>query len=195
MDANLPPLYGLILAGGQSKRMGKEKADLVYVDRPQHEITAELLSEFCEHTYFSTRKGQKLKVPQTSIADRFGPIGPMGGLLSAWDAHPGVAWLAVGCDMPFLDDTIIEHIVEARDSSYSATAYVSVRDGQVEPLCCIYEPSMQAELSKAREAKRYSLRDCLKRTRFKTLELMQPDGLDSVNTPGDYAKAKRRLQS
>src|SRR5262245_35426130 len=109
-----PPLYGLILAGGASKRMGTDKALLAYRGQPQLERSFQLLNTICEHTYVSVRADQsnepmRAKLPQ--IVDTLPAIGPLAGIASALLKHQDVAWLVVACDLPFLSRDAILHLV------------------------------------------------------------------------------------
>ena len=47
----------------------------------------------------------------------------------------------LACDLPFLADETLRHLIEHRDPSRLATAYRSSHDGLPEPLCAIWEPA------------------------------------------------------
>src|SRR5690606_4800666 len=93
------PLYGLVLAGGRSRRMGRDKAALAYQDGVPHvRRTADLLAGVCERVFVSCRADQangkgdpalaSLPDPVGRIPDTFDIGGPLNGILSALAAHP-----------------------------------------------------------------------------------------------------------
>lgn len=186
------PLFGLVLAGGASTRMQRDKAALTYHDKPQLQWAWELLNELTEAAFVSVRPDQALEplragLPQ--IVDRYEGIGPVAGILSALQAHPAAAFLVIACDLPFLDRRTLEHLIARRDPARVASAYRSARDGLPEPLCAIYEPQARAPI----EAFVRSGRDCPRKFLIQSdaLILGQPDprALDNVNTPEEYRAA------
>ncbi len=145
--ASVPPLYGLILAGGRSSRMGTDKALLKYHGKNQIEWTAERARAVCERVFLSVRPDQvddpaRAKLPQ--IVDQVADKGPIAGIMAAQAEAPHVAWLVLACDLPFVDEDTLRHLAAARDPSRVATAYRSTHDGLPEPLCAIFEPKSRA---------------------------------------------------
>ena len=109
-----PPseLFGLVLAGGRSTRMGRDKALLTYSDgRPQAVVTYELLQEFCGRVYLSVRTRRETLGEWPQLVDRYEEIGPMAGILTALDEHPEAAWLIVACDLPFLNRETLRQLL------------------------------------------------------------------------------------
>lgn len=177
--------------------MHRDKATLVYGGKSQLVRTAELVAAFCSSTYLSLRKGQSspaegLDLP--TIEDAFGEIGPLGGILSAFAARPNDAWLVVACDLPFLGEDTVQHLLHERDSDCIATAYRSAHDGLPEPLCAVYEPSAFQEMRRFwKEEEQLCPRKILIQTEPKLLEPIDHRALDNVNTPEDYDEAVTRL--
>src|SRR5262245_50263553 len=132
------PLYGLVLAGGSSTRMRRDKAALSYHGKPQLEWTWELVAGITDQTFVSARAEQAsepLRAAHPLIIDRLTGKGPIAGIAAAQDTHPEVAWLVVACDLPFLSRATLAHLLAHRDSQKLATAYRSTYDGLPEPLC------------------------------------------------------------
>jgi len=78
-------LYGLVLSGGKSTRMGTDKGLIEYHGVPQRDYLYDLLTKVCDETYISLRKEQEENVPfgfQT-LVDLNEFRGPYNGLLSA----------------------------------------------------------------------------------------------------------------
>ncbi len=190
-------MYGLVLAGGRSSRMQRDKAALPYAGRTQLERAVELVTPFVERVFVSVRPdqtGDPLRARFAQIVDTGDVAGPIAGIIAAQSRHPDVAWLVIACDLPLLDRETLEHLLRSRQSARHATAYRSSHDGLPEPLCAIYEPS-------SREAIRSyvaSGRDCPRKFLIQadTALLDQPDpgALDNVNTPKEYGSALYRVQ-
>jgi molybdenum cofactor guanylyltransferase len=190
------PLYGLVLAGGRSTRMQRDKAALEYAGRSQLERAVELITPLVERVFVSVRADQTsepLRARFAQIVDSGEVEGPIAGIIAAQSRHPDAAWLVLACDLPLLDQETLEHLLRSRRPERQATAYRSSRDGLPEPLCAIYEPS-------SREAIRAHItsgRDCPRKFLINadTALLAQPEpgALDNVNTPKEYGSATHRL--
>lgn len=189
------PLYGLLLIGGKSMRMGRDKWALRYGEHPQAHRVAELLAGCCERVFLSARvEQQSADLPDVPlIVDSIPSRGPTTGLLSAMTLHPEAAWLVVACDLPFLDNDTLADLIERRDPLRIATAYLSARDGLPEPLCAIWEPGATRRLLQATEEGTTCPRKVLIQSNPKLLELANPRALDNANTPGDFEEARRVL--
>ena len=186
------PLYGLVLAGGQSRRMGIDKATLRYHGKNQGEYCFELLSAHCEKVFISNRKEQASlkghrKFPQ--IHDSFRDMGPLGGILSAMVAYPQVAWLVLACDLPYVDKEIIETLIKKRNSLKIATAYVNTTGRLPEPLCTIYESKSRSHLLKFLNQGCESPREILTSCDIQLLNPMNKCSLVNVNDPEEYKRA------
>jgi molybdopterin-guanine dinucleotide biosynthesis protein A len=193
-----PPLYGLVLAGGRSRRMGRDKAALAYQDGVPHaRRTAELLAEVCERVFVSCRSDQDSDPALSGIekiADTFDIGGPLNGILSALKAHPGKAFLVAACDLPFLSAEALSTLVAARDSTKAMTVFENpLRDNFLEPLCAIYEPQY---VEQARAAMAQGLTCPTKIANALDVLRLHPDDalfLENANHPGDFAKALAQL--
>lgn len=188
-----PPLFGLVLAGGRSSRMGRDKAALPYGDdTPQLERAVALLGEHVERVFVSVRAdqaGDPLRARFAQIKDTHENIGPMAGLLAAQAQDPQAAWLVLACDLPLLDDASLAHLVGGRDAGRAATAYRSSHDGLPEPLCAIYEPRSQHALSAWVAAGKQCPRKFLSSADTALLDEPNPRALDNINTPAEYGAA------
>jgi molybdenum cofactor guanylyltransferase len=135
-------LFGLVLSGGKSTRMGADKGLIVYHDLPQREHLYQLLQQVCDESYLSLRKDQGAAVEgdYRILVDNDDYRGPFNGLLSAHKAYPDAAWLVLACDLPLLDLEALRELVAARDTSKMATAFALREHSLPEPLCAIWEP-------------------------------------------------------
>jgi molybdenum cofactor guanylyltransferase len=190
------PLYGLVLAGGRSTRMGSDKATLSYAGRAQLERAMALLTPHVRRAYVSVRADQRsepLRARFAQIADTRHGVGPIAGLLAAQAEHPEVAWLVLACDLPLLDEATLRHLVRERASGRMATAYRSSYDGLPEPLCAIYEPHSREPLHAYVAAGRDCPRRFLLSVDTELVDEPNPAALDNVNTPEEYRSAMTAL--
>lgn len=185
------PLYGLVLAGGKSTRMKRDKAALKYHGKGQAVAAYELLSQFCEKVFVSAREQQHIKNSFPKIFDKkkFSGIGPSGGILSAMTQYPKVAWLVLACDLPFVNGKTLKHLIRYRNSKKTATAYISRHDGLPEPLCAVYEPSARPIQLKFLKKGISCPRKILINSNLRLLTLKDKRSLDNVNTPKEYKQA------
>jgi molybdenum cofactor guanylyltransferase len=195
---NAAPIYGLVLAGGKSSRMQRDKAALSYHGRTQLDWAMELIRPFVARAFVSVRPDQTLdavraKYPQ--IIDTHENLGPIAGILAAQAAHPDVAWLVVACDLPFLDAATLKHLIWARQSDRIATAYRSSHDGLPEPLCAIYEPASRPAVTAYIASGKNCPRKFLIQSNAHLLEEPNPRALDNVNTPEEYGSAMSSFKS
>jgi molybdenum cofactor guanylyltransferase len=198
MSANdAPPIYGLLLSGGASRRMQRDKAQLAYAGEPQLLRTWRLLTAVTERAFVSVRSEQRddpLRASLPQIVDRYDAIGPAAGILSAQDTHPDVAWLVLACDLPLLDESTLRTLIEARDPTTNATVFASRFDHLPEPLCALWEPSSHALLRERVDAGSHCPRKALLMSRI-TLLPAPGDALDNINTPEEFAQMQRQMGS
>ncbi|MGH8178844.1 MAG: MoaD family protein [Steroidobacter sp.] len=192
-----PPLFGLILAGGASTRMQRDKAALSYHGKSQLEWAFELLSDVCAATFVSVRPDQRndaTRAPFPQIVDREPGGGPLAGISAALLEHPKAAWLVVACDLPFVTEATLRELIEHRDPQCVATAYRSAHDGLPEPLCAIWEPSARAPVLAYLASGKQCPRKFLTNSDALLLDLPDARALDNVNTVEEFSAANEALR-
>ncbi|MFQ3597484.1 MAG: NTP transferase domain-containing protein [Chloroherpetonaceae bacterium] len=188
-------LYGLVLAGGKSTRMGRDKGSIHYHGVSQRVFASRLLSEFCDAVFVSCRQEQvaTLEPELQPLVDAFENLGPTSGILTALHFKPDTAWLVIACDLPFLSHESLRRLVEARDASKVATAYQNPDDHLPEPLIAIYEPQSRAGLMAAVESGKNCPRKFLLNADCKFILPKTPDVIANINTPDEYRSALSKL--
>lgn len=191
-------LYGLVLAGGRSARMQRDKAALSYRQSTQLEAAMALLAPHVSRAFVSARADQAddpLRARYPRILDQHSDIGPLAGILAAQAEYPEVAWLVLACDLPYLDDATLQHLTRERRPERMATAFRSSSDGLPEPLCAIYEPASGPALLAHLAAGKACPRKFLIRADAALLKLPNPSVLSNINTPDEYAATVRALSA
>lgn len=191
--SSVAPLYGLVLAGGKSTRMGQDKGLIDYHGKPQRDYLKDLLAPFCVRTFISCRPDQVDDVSDP-LPDTIEGLGPMGAILSAFRAYPDVAWLVLACDLPLMQERAIENLVNHRAYSKVASAYKSPTDDFPEPLIAIWEPRAYPILLQFL-AQGYS---CPRKVLINsTIELLIADNveaLENVNAPDEMDRVMEKVR-
>lgn len=186
VNASRPDVSGLVLIGGKSSRMGRDKAAIEYHGQAQKDHLYQLLHSKLDAVYFSVRPGQEVTGP--SIEDAFPGLGPFGAILSYFQQHPDEALLVAACDLPGIHAEAIGYLLEHRNSSRMATAFLNPETGFADPLFTIYEPKIYPRMLQFLALGYSCPRKVLINSDIEILEVPDPDWLQNVNTPEDFAK-------
>lgn len=188
-----PVIKGLVYAGGQSMRMGRDKGAIDYHGKPQREHVADLLSEVCDEVYMSVQPGSDIDTRYARLEDSFMGLGPYGGLLSAFRHDPNAAWLALACDVPLVDQHVLKLLTEQRDTSKFATCFHSPATGHPEPMITIWEPRMYQRLLYFLSIGHSCVRKVLINSDINELHAPSPEVLTNVNTPEEYEQVQQLI--
>jgi molybdopterin-guanine dinucleotide biosynthesis protein A len=194
LNNNRAPLYGLVLAGGKSTRMGTDKAAIIWHTKEQHYYVADMLLPFCADVYISCRPEQQSDIDPAykTIPDSVNGSGPIIAIMSAFKVHPHAAWLIVACDLPLLDKATIDYLIQNRDTNKIATTFRSPFDSLPEPLITIWEPCSRNLLQPYLNDGFKCPRKLLIRNEEEVSILIppNPDALLNANTPEDAIKVR-----
>lgn len=194
-----PQLYGLVLAGGKSTRMGHDKGTIQWHGIDQRYYMADMLSGICKDVFISCRaEQQKGIIPKyKTLPDSTTGSGPLTGIISAFQAFPNVAWLVTACDLPLLDLSTLQYLVAHRDTNSIATTFESPFDQHPEPLITIWEPAsyhiLQSFIAEGMTCPRKVL--IRNKEKVNILKAPNPDSLMNANTPDEAKKATELLSS
>lgn len=187
-------VLGLVLAGGKSSRMGKDKGSISWHGKPQKYFLADLLSRYCSKVFISCRPSQVKNITPgySVITDMESFSDSFGAIISALSKYPDNAFLIIACDMPFVGGKALEYLIEQRDSNKIATAYYNSANFLPEPMLAIWEPKSLARL------KELSLQgvNCPRKALIKSsssVKLIRPldaREITNVNTPLEAARAR-----
>lgn len=180
--------WGLVLAGGKSRRMGHDKALLVRDGESQLSRAVNLLDRHVDRVFVSTREDQSSDEERgrfERIVDRYDDMGPLAGILSAMDFNADVNWLIMACDLPNVDATTITYLIDNFSSDHTATAYRSSSDSLPEPLCAIYRPECRPVIERFVDEGVHCPRKILINSATHLLTQPNPAALHNVNAPED----------
>ena len=193
IDKRIAPVKGLVLTGGKSTRMGKDKSTLNYYGKPQKKYVQELLETCSLETFLSVRENSTSLDTSKEITDTFLNLGPFGGICSAFQKNPNSAWLVIATDIPFVNKEIIELLLKHRDTSKVATTIKGKGKEFPEPLITIYEPKAYGKLLQYL-AQGYSCpRKMLINSAIKVIEV-DNHFIRNINTPEEFEAASKEIQ-
>lgn len=186
-----PALCGLVLSGGFSTRMGRDKGGLPWQGSTLALYQARRLAALVPEVFLSCRPEQQTDYagPFPLLPDTWPSGGPISGLLTALSAHPDRAWLTLPVDMPGISAFALRQLIVQRNSDRIATAYRQP-DGVVQPLVAIWEPAALPLLRQAWETRRLSLRRLLEQADAAILEAPIEEDWRNLNTPEDWPAAE-----
>jgi molybdenum cofactor guanylyltransferase len=141
-------LSGLILAGGRSSRMGRDKALLTLPDgRTLLARQADILrAAGAVKILASVRPEHETKLPGiTAVHDAVAEAGPLAGIAAGLRAAPSGLVLVLAVDMPAMQAAHLRQLVEL---AVDGRGVVPMQSGQIEPLAAVY-PSLLADSAEA----------------------------------------------
>lgn len=184
-------MKGLILTGGRSQRMGRDKAAIDFHDdgKTQAERMRELLAPFCDDVFLSIGHGKTADHP--FLADLAPDRGPLAGLEAAFALDSQSEWLVVACDLPLIDSATLTTLVSAGSGT---RAFRNRLDSRAEPLCAIYDAaSAESSLADWLDDKKRCARHFIESLDPQLIDLPHPHALDNANTPEDVIEIRAHL--
>jgi molybdopterin-guanine dinucleotide biosynthesis protein A len=183
--ASITSTNGFILAGGQSRRMGRDKAALEWGDGSLLDHMVQLLS---------TVAGAVRVVGRGELPDRIAGKGPLGGILTALEATNTEDNLIVAVDLPlltegFLRDFHVRFLASARP-------LVACRVGRTFPLCLGIRKSLRDDVARRLAEDNLAIQAFITETDAEILEEgFAPSLFANANTPEDWKKMREGCRS
>lgn len=139
---------GIIVAGGQSRRFGSDKASASLRGRPLLQWVRDALAPVVDEILIVTAAGQTLPpmhpaVPATVVEDREPERGPLAGLATGFAVAASPVCFATSCDDPLLSTTVVERVIAALGDHDAVLPEIG---GFQQPLAAAYrrEPCLAA---------------------------------------------------
>jgi molybdopterin-guanine dinucleotide biosynthesis protein A len=198
LTSSISSVAGLILCGGQSSRMGRDKAFVNYHAMPQYKYVLNQLNRVGVEALISCRADQsELFYEYNNLViddDDFLDAGPMSGLLSAFKGNLNCSILALGCDYPLLTDDHIKMLLSFKDFHLPAVSFVRKSlPNMFEPLVTLYDSSCRELLMKYYEDGNRSLNKFLSSINTLKIEVADDSFLKSFDSPVDFDGFKSHI--
>jgi molybdenum cofactor guanylyltransferase len=181
-------LNGLILSGGQSKRMGHDKSLIEYHNVSQREYLFNMLRNFCAAVFTSCKITHTVPIRFNPLPDQYHFDSPLNGILTALSHDAIAAWLTVPIDMPLIDVEIISYLISKRDPAKIATCFYDSDGKNPEPLVAIWEPRAYPLMLDFYKRGKISPRDFLKHEDAHVIEIPDRNALVNINSPEELDK-------
>lgn len=186
---------GIILAGGKSRRMGRNKALLDLGGLTLIERVAGVMSGVCREIIIAGGDPGALgSLGYPVVPDAYPGCGPLSGIHAGIMAAGSQYCFISACDIPFLSEKLIRRVVSEAEG-YDA---VILMHGEFyEPLCSLYGRAFAAAAETSIKKGAYKVMQSLELVKWKPLAVEAgefPDlerSIFNINTPGDYEKAKK----
>jgi molybdopterin-guanine dinucleotide biosynthesis protein A len=192
-------LEGFILVGGQSSRMGRDKALLELDGKPLLTRAADLLSPLVASITLVGDPGKYSVFGFRIIPDKWPGAGPLGAIATALDAAREPQSAVVACDLPFLTrDWLAWFFAHAADSKADIVVPESARG--LEPLCAVYRSTCERVVADALERGVRKVTDAFAGLAVEKIEENQwrkfsADGnlFRNLNSAEEYEQARTQL--
>jgi len=155
-------LSAVLLAGGESRRMGKDKATLLFYGKPLWQIQLERLRKLEPTEIFVSARTDPVWRPADVqfVADDPPSRGPISGLARALAQTGSKHLLALAIDMPFMTEIYLRYLCEQIEPRIGVVPKI---DSRAEPLTAIYPREVEIEFREALASDDFSLQTLVRR--------------------------------
>ena len=155
-------ISAVLLAGGESRRMGKDKATLLFREKPLWQIQLELLRTLHPAEILVSARSDPSWRPADIrfVSDDPPSRGPLSGLAASLTQMRSAHLLALAIDMPFMNEKFLRRLLERIGPG---VGIISEIDGRAEPLAAIYPREAEMDLRQALAGEDFSLQTLVRR--------------------------------
>jgi len=200
-NKKMPPLTAIILAGGESSRIGldKNKSMLRLNGKYLIDIVRSKLKCVVGDNIIIVGPPEKYRSYKQVVPDLFSQKGPLVGIYSGLKASPSQYNLIVGCDMPFLEVKLLQYMRK----NINSNDIVIPRYGNdyIEPLCAIYNKRCLETIERNLAEHIFSVRAIFSHLRVKFIEEEEMRKFDpkfysffNVNFKHNFRKAEELIK-
>ena len=184
----------LVLAGGDSRRMGRPKPWIEVGETVLLRYVVERLAPAFSEVVVSFGEPEQMEqlVPYRVVFDRKRAAGPLAGLEAGLLAARHEVLFAVACDMPYVTTLVAEVAVAA---ARSCDAAIPRHDGLFEPVCGAYRKTALPTIVGALDAGNHVAHEVVESMDVTWLEGLDPAQFENLNTPADLERFRVALSA
>lgn len=163
-------ITGIILAGGKSSRIGKDKALFDFNGKALVSYALEALEPLCDTLVISANQTGKYEAFGLPVLpDEIKDVGPMGGILTCLNHSVTQHNLVISCDTPFVGTDLFRYLLNEIENFQVVVP--SHETFLIEPLNAYYNTNIIGELESSIRNGNYKMMDFFKKIRFKSVEI------------------------
>lgn len=187
-----------VQAGGQSRRMGRDKGLVELGGRPLISHVLERLRHLADDILVTTNAPQDYAFLGVRLAsDPMPGAGALSGLATALEAARGECVMVIACDMPFVRTALMAYLL---DLAQEADVVIPRRLGEFEPLLAVYRRTCLAAIQASLAAGQARMISFFPSVRVRPVEAAELESVDpsgrsffNINTPDDLRQAEAML--
>jgi len=179
-------ISAVVLAGGKSSRMGKDKALLEFKGKSSLALFQySKLQKLFKKVYISTKE-DKFDFKANLIYDELPISSPLSALASICKNIDSNAFFLIAVDMPFVSQNTIKKLISAYQKEPNFSAYIAKSPNGLEPTVAIYKKDILKTLNKFIAKNEFKLKLLLKELNIKEIEINNIDEFFNINYYKDY---------
>jgi molybdopterin-guanine dinucleotide biosynthesis protein A len=187
-DSYMIARAGFVLVGGNSSRMGRDKARLPFQGKTLVEHVAAVVAEAAGSVTLVGAPDRYASLGFPMLADKRTGAGPLAGIYTALAASPADWNLIVACDMPSISAPFLRSLIAAAQSSDADCLLPAGPSGLPEPLCAVYHSRCLDVVGAALDRNVRKITDALAGLRIATWSTPESAWFRNVNTPEEWTQ-------
>lgn len=192
-------MTSIILAGGKSSRLGRNKALQVIGSKSLIQWVVDRLAMLSTEIIIVTARGEVIPCYSTveikTVADIYPGKGPLVGIYSGLISSSGSRAVAVGCDTPFLSVSLLRYMTQIC-SIYDVV--VPRIKNRLEPLCAVYSKNCSGPIQRLLGQDELRIDKLFSMVKVKYVEEDEINGFDpehlsffNINSQADLVRARK----
>ena len=189
-------ISAVLLAGGKSRRMGEDKATILFRSVPLWKIQLELLRQLEPHELFVSARTDPVWRPADAqfVADQMPSRGPVSGIAAALSRISSDHLLVLAIDMPFMTENYLRGLCER---VRTGSGIVPVIESRFEPLAAVYPREVCHDVVATLSGNDFSLQSLISKliaaNKLEPVQVSKEEKalLHNLNEPRDFKSSCR----
>ncbi len=162
-------ITGILLAGGMSSRMGREKGSMLIGTKMMYEYPLSVLESVCDEVLISSCQPLPAQRSHPRVCDKIKGIGPISGIHSCLEHSSNDVNIVLSYDMPMVNEGLLRYLIS--QSQGWDIVVPAMQPDQVEPLCALYRKSVSGVLEALIQEKKYAVRQAFPKVASRVLNI------------------------